>query len=73
MMGSVGMLFSICRTQEHKRAWFLAQIIGKVFAAHNGCGHVYDFKRAFIITDANLYQIGACDSILNQLHDVHPQ
>jgi acetaldehyde dehydrogenase/alcohol dehydrogenase len=32
--------------------------------------HVYDFKRAFIITDANLYQIGACDAILNQLHDL---
>jgi len=32
--------------------------------------HVYDFKRAFIITDANLYQIGACDGILNQLHDL---
>ncbi|WP_312636117.1 bifunctional acetaldehyde-CoA/alcohol dehydrogenase [Oscillibacter sp.] len=32
--------------------------------------HVYDFKRAFIITDANLYQMGACDAILNQLHDL---
>jgi len=31
---------------------------------------VYNFKRAFIITDANLYQIGACDSILNQLHSL---
>ena len=29
---------------------------------------VYNFKRAFIVTDANLYQIGACDSIINQLH-----
>ncbi len=29
---------------------------------------VYNFKRAFIITDANLYQIGACDAIINQLH-----
>ena len=32
--------------------------------------YVYDFKRAFIITDANLFQIGACDGILNQLHDL---
>lgn len=31
---------------------------------------VYDFKRAFIVTDANLYQIGACDAIINQLHDM---
>lgn len=31
---------------------------------------VYDFKRAFIITDANLYQIGACDAIINQLRDM---
>lgn len=31
---------------------------------------VYHFKRAFIITDANLYQIGACDAILKQLHDL---
>lgn len=33
--------------------------------------HVYDFKRAFIVTDANLYQIGACDNIINQLHDMN--
>ena len=31
---------------------------------------VYNFKRAFIITDANLYQMGACDAIINQLHDM---
>ncbi len=31
---------------------------------------VYNFKRAFIITDANLYQIGACDAIINQLRDM---
>ena len=31
---------------------------------------VYDFKRAFIVTDANLYQIGACDSIVDQLRDM---
>lgn len=31
---------------------------------------VYDFKRAFIVTDANLYQIGACDAIINQLRDM---
>ena len=31
---------------------------------------VYNFKRAFIITDANLYQIGACDAIINQLHSL---
>ncbi|MBQ9420648.1 MAG: bifunctional acetaldehyde-CoA/alcohol dehydrogenase [Lachnospiraceae bacterium] len=29
---------------------------------------VYNYKRAFIVTDANLYQIGACDKIINQLH-----
>ena len=28
---------------------------------------VYNFKRAFIITDATLYQLGACDAIINQL------
>jgi acetaldehyde dehydrogenase/alcohol dehydrogenase len=28
---------------------------------------VYDFKRAFIVTDANLYKIGACDAIISQL------
>lgn len=28
---------------------------------------VYNFKRAFIVTDANLYQIGACDAIIDQL------
>lgn len=31
---------------------------------------VYDFKRAFIITDAVLYQLGACDAIINQLRDM---
>ena len=31
---------------------------------------VYDFKRAFIVTDANLYQIGACDDIIKQLNDL---
>ncbi|MDY4173539.1 MAG: iron-containing alcohol dehydrogenase, partial [Evtepia sp.] len=31
---------------------------------------VYDFKRAFIITDANLYQMGACDKIIAQLNDM---
>ena len=31
---------------------------------------VYNFKRAFIITDANLYQMGACDAIVNQLRDM---
>lgn len=31
---------------------------------------VYDFKRAFIVTDANLYQLGACDDIINQLRDM---
>lgn len=31
---------------------------------------VYDFKRAFIVTDANLYQIGACDAIIGQLKDM---
>ena len=31
---------------------------------------VYDFKRCFIVTDANLYQIGACDAIIKQLHDL---
>ena len=31
---------------------------------------VYDFPRAFIITDANLYQIGACDKIIAQLNDM---
>ena len=31
---------------------------------------VYNFKRAFIITDANLYQMGACDAIINQLHSM---
>ena len=30
---------------------------------------VYDFKRAFIITDSTLYQLGACDAIINQLRD----
>lgn len=28
---------------------------------------VYNFKRAFIITDATLYQLGACDAIIDQL------
>ncbi len=32
--------------------------------------HVYDFKRAFIITDATLYQLGACDAIIDQLHEM---
>lgn len=32
--------------------------------------HVYNFKRAFIVTDANLYQMGACDGIINELHDL---
>ena len=32
--------------------------------------HVYDFKRAFIITDATLYELGACDAIINQLHEM---
>ncbi|MGM9619228.1 MAG: iron-containing alcohol dehydrogenase, partial [Oscillospiraceae bacterium] len=31
---------------------------------------VYNFKRAFIITDATLYQLGACDAIINQLRDM---
>ncbi len=31
---------------------------------------VYDFKRAFIITDSTLYQLGACDAIINQLRDM---
>ena len=31
---------------------------------------VYNFKRAFIVTDANLYRIGACDNILAQLKDM---
>ncbi len=30
---------------------------------------VYGFKKAFIVTDANLYKIGACDAIINQLKD----
>ena len=30
---------------------------------------VYNFKRAFIITDSTLYQLGACDAIINQLRD----
>lgn len=29
---------------------------------------VYDFKRAFIVTDAVLYQLGACDKIIDQLN-----
>lgn len=29
---------------------------------------VYNFKRAFIITDATLYQLGACDNIIKQLN-----
>jgi acetaldehyde dehydrogenase/alcohol dehydrogenase len=32
--------------------------------------YVYDFKRAFVVTDANLYQIGACDEIIKQLNDL---
>ena len=28
---------------------------------------VYNFKRAFIVTDANLFQMGACDAIINDL------
>ncbi len=32
--------------------------------------HVYDFKRAFIITDATLYELGACDAIIKQLHEM---
>lgn len=31
---------------------------------------VYNFKRAFIITDATLYQLGACDAIINQLRNM---
>lgn len=31
---------------------------------------VYNFKRAFIITDSTLYQLGACDAIINQLRDM---
>lgn len=31
---------------------------------------VYNFKRAFIVTDANLYEMGACDSIIDQLKDL---
>lgn len=31
---------------------------------------IYNFKRAFIITDAVLYEMGACDSIINQLHNL---
>ncbi len=31
---------------------------------------VYHFKRAFIITDATLYQLGACDSIIKQLNSM---
>ena len=31
---------------------------------------VYNFKRAFIITDSTLYQLGACDAIINQLRDL---
>ena len=30
---------------------------------------VYDFKRAFIVTDGNLYRMGACDNIIAQLKD----
>jgi acetaldehyde dehydrogenase/alcohol dehydrogenase len=30
---------------------------------------VYNFKRAFIITDTTLWKIGACDAIIEQLHD----
>ncbi len=32
--------------------------------------HVYNFKRAFLITDATLYGLGACDAILKQLHEM---
>lgn len=28
---------------------------------------VYDFKRAFIVTDETLYKLGACDAIIDQL------
>ena len=31
---------------------------------------VYNFKRAFIVTDTTLWKLGACDAIVKQLHDM---
>ncbi len=70
-------LLDIKEVQVRKENMLWLQMPKKVYhktgcvpVALKECKDVYDFKRAFIITDANLWNIGMCDPIVDQLRDM---